>query len=152
MEASLYRIEPIYPGQEVIDQAMLVALLSFVLFYLGCRVIGEHFPFSNFNLYSDTARRKESAAPVFLADGEPAKIWNFVRFSGFNADEFLPDHIPTGLSWMAHEAGRWVAEHPAEGEEGPVEVAYGFRLFSLAEDGRVKERIKILQRGTAWPK
>jgi hypothetical protein len=139
-------------AEDVIETAMLVAALSAVLYYLGCRLIGEHFPFSRFNLYSNTAHREKSAAPVFFADGEAARIWDFERFSGFEPDDFLPARMPTGLSWVAHEAGRWVREHTAEGQAGPVEVAYGFRLFSVGDDGKVREEIEILQRGTAWPK
>ena len=132
---------------------MLVAFISCIVYAIGCRFIGEHFPFSKFNLYSDTSQRTNSAVPVFLADGEPANIWEFDRFSGFSADEFLPQDMPTGLTWMAHEAARWVREHPNEESElGPVKADYGFRVFAVGEDGCIEEEIKVLQSGSAWPK
>lgn len=129
---------------------MLTALLSAVLYFIGCKLIGERFPFSAFNLYSNTAHRDRSATPVFLADGVPAKVWRFDRFSGFENCEFLPDTVPTGLSWMAHEIGRWVQDHVGSGDPGPVQIAYGFRLYSVGENGHVSEEIEILHRGTAW--
>jgi hypothetical protein len=132
---------------------MLAALISCCLYVIGCRVFGEHFPFSNFNLYSDTSRRTHSAVPVFFADGEPANIWEFDRFSGLSADEFLPQEMPTGLTWMVHEAARWVREHPNEESDlGPVKADYGFRVFAVGKDGCIEEEIQILQSGCAWPK
>jgi hypothetical protein len=132
---------------------MLAALISCCLYVIGCRLFGENFPFSNFNLYSNTSQRTHSAVPVFFADGEPANIWEFDRFSGLAADKFLPQDMPTGLTWMAHEAARWVREHPnEESEPGPVKADYGFRVFAVGEDGCIEEEIKILESGCAWPK
>jgi hypothetical protein len=86
---------------------------------------------------------------VFYADGEQANAWDYQQFTGFETTDFLPSDMPTGLSWLAHETGRWIREHASLGESGPVQVQYGFIQYSMGANGRVDEEVVILSRGTA---
>jgi hypothetical protein len=128
----------------------ILAIIAAGLYGLGCKFFGYVFPFDEYNLYAGIGNRDKSAAPVFYADGELAKPWEFHQYCGFESAEFLPSHVPTGLSWRAHETGRWIREHSWQGEPGPVEAQYGFIQYSLDEHGRVHEEVLIVCRGTAW--
>jgi hypothetical protein len=130
----------------------LVSLVAFVLYAIGCKTFGSVFPFDEYSLYSDTSDRRFSAAPVFQAGGVTANPEDFHRFNGFDGFNFLPLDMPTGLSWIALETGRWIGEHASVGMDGPVEVDYGFIKYSIAEEGGIDREVLILCRGTAWPR
>ena len=129
--------------------ALIGPVICFV-YTLGCLLFGNRFPFSKFELYSDSAHRRQGAVPLFLADGNEAKIWEYTAFSGLVPSEFLPSDISTSVTWMVEEARRWVTERPSTAGEGPIEVAFGYRIVRIGEDGTVIEERRILQDGTAW--
>ena len=129
---------------------ILVALSTALVYGFCCWIFGENFPFSRYELYSDSAKRQTSAVIVFLADGVPADVWEYERFSGLIPDEFLPKHISSGLEWFSHEMARWVKDHQEEGPPGPIQVSVGYRLFSIDGDHRLQEDLVILQQGQAW--
>ena len=133
---------------------MLSALIAAVLYGLGCAIFGERFPFSKFNLYSDTTHRSMSAVAVFLADGSVADVWEYHRFVGLSPSEFLAADYPTGSQWVSLELARWIGDHGSEDQSlappGSVAVAIGYRCFRIDGDGLVCEDIKVLQEGLAW--
>ena len=130
--------------------SILVALLAALTYGLGCWLFGENFPFSRYELYSDSAKRESSAVIVFMVDGIPADVWDYHRFSGLSPESFLPDHISSGLEWVSHEMARWVAEHQESGASGPVQVSIGYRLFSVDDEHSLQEELLVLQHGQAW--
>lgn len=131
-----------------IDPA-LISLAAACLYMLGCVKFGYAFPFDAYRLYCDTARRRTSATPIFLAEGLVADPSDFHQFSGFEGVDFLPSTMPTGLSWLAHETGRWITENQADGTVGTVQVQYGFFEFSIMPCGSVKKSLVVLYEGIA---
>lgn len=113
--------------------------------------VRDAFPFSAYSMYSSTALRPEAALPAFFADGEDARVIDFIAFHGMDPEGLEWKHYPCAHHWMVYEAHRWFGEHPAdEGtEEGPVTVSWGFRVFSLDDDGRMEVRYDALLEGTA---
>ena len=116
-----------------------------------CLIVGERFPFSDYNLYGGAASRDQAAVPIFLADGAEVPIHHFGRFSELVADEMYPEGFACSVEWIVREAQRWVEEHAATSGEapGPHRVEWGFRILQF-EDGKLSEETKIVQQGWAW--
>ncbi len=123
-------------------------------YFLLCLRLGERFPFSKYSMYAVTARRKAGAVPVFLADGRPAPIERYTAFSGIDPERISPPPSTCSLEWRVHELRRWLSSHRSEpgAAPGPVSVAVGYRLLALGPDGRLAERLKLVARGSAWPR
>ena len=60
------------------------AAVAFGLYVAGAWLLGERFPFSRFSMYASLGRYQESHVPVFLADGRPAEVRSYARFSAID--------------------------------------------------------------------
>ena len=129
----------------------IIALISAVLYTIGCYVWGGHFPFYKFELYAGAGLRDKAAVPIFFADGKESNIWEYQDFHGIDPEQFLAHGMPTSITWMVEEAAQWVRSHPlTDRPQGPHNVAFGFRVLQLQESGNILEEIVILERGSAW--
>lgn len=125
---------------------MIPALLGFLVFGVIGWFVKNLYPFSAYSMYASVARMRTSNVPMFWAEGQQARVSDFVAFSGIDPDEMMPAHTQCTLTWMVHEAKRWVREHPGDGQ---VEVAWGFVHVVIHEDGRVESEDRVVCRGRA---
>ena len=126
---------------------LLYAAGGFALFALIGWFVKNVYPFSAYSMYASVAAMKESNVPRLWADGEEARVSDFVDYEGFGPDEMMPPHTPCTLHWVVHEAKRWVAEHRGEGGDAVVE--WGFVNVVVGDDGSVRTERRVVCTGRA---
>jgi len=131
--------------------AVGAAALAFAIYASASLLAGEVFPLSRFSMYADARAYGTSHVPVFLADGEPADIRDYRRFSGLDPALMGPGRRICSLGFEVDEAERWVADHTGT-EAGPSSVAYGYVSVRLVDGAVVRGEPEIVTRGTAWPR
>ena len=130
----------------------LWAPLSGLVYFLVSLRVREFFPFSFYEMYSESANRNSGAVPFFLADGKEVPLGRYHRFKGIDPETLYPTGMPCSMEWKVTEAKRWIAAHPAAAGEpaGPVRVQWGFRILSIDADGLLAENVHVVSVGTAW--
>jgi hypothetical protein len=130
------------------------APLAAVAYFLLSLLIGDRFPFSAYKMYASTAQRTEGAVIVCFADGALASVDDYERFAGIDPAAIYPRGLACSLEWQVNEHRRWIERHvaPTGAPDGPVRIDIGYRLLAVDAAGRVSERIRVVARGTAWPK
>lgn len=126
---------------------MIWALAGFVVFAVIGWFVKNLYPFSAYSMYASVAAMRRSHVPKFWAAGEEARVSDYVDFEGIDADAMMPAHTPCTLTWIVHEAKRWVSEHSGTG--GDVEVEWGFIRVDIREDGGVDSEKWVVCRGRA---
>lgn len=132
--------------------AVLIALAAALFYIVGSLVLGDSYPFSKHSMYASTAMRDKGAVPLMLADKQPIEVDELERFQGIDPERLYPRGLPCSLEWQVHEAGRWIRNHlaAADAEPGPVKVSWGFVIVRVNDQGKITEKWRPVQEGTAW--
>ena len=115
-------------------------------------ILGDRLPFSRYEMYSGAALRTEGAVPVFLVDGQPAKVLEYDRFHDLDVGSINSNNWPCFVLREVHETHRWVHDNTAgtDTPKGAHTVAWGYALYSVDEAGVISHRQELLTKGTAW--
>jgi hypothetical protein len=129
---------------------MMWALGGFIFYFVVGYVTENLYPFSAYSMYASVPGMTYSGVPTFFVKGEVAVMSEYVDFVGLNTKRMMPPEMRCTLSWMVYEAERWIMEHKAT-ETGPthVDVAWGYRVVSVEEDGSIHTSVEIACRGRA---
>ena len=108
-----------------------VAGLSFLAFGYASWSIGEHFPFSRYDMYARPAT--EGAIPVVQADGVRTPISSLREIYGIDPDAvLLPDHIPGNMEFRFEEIQDHLRSHRSD-KPGPVDIQIGYTAVKMRD-------------------
>ena len=118
--------------------------------------LGGYVPFAHFPMFRFPTSEGPTAMPLFLADGEPAAIEDYVDFEGLDPERIDVEHrgYACAAEHMFHEQQAWLSAHGSGSGSGSgsgrVGVAVGLRILAVDPGtGRVTITQRIDMRGTA---
>ncbi len=120
------------------------ALIAFLLYFFGGLLFGDWFPFSRFDMFADTANRREGAVPVFLIGERLVDPLSYRGFTGIDPDSLLPAGIPCSMEYRVHEAAAWMRDHTQRGSGSGEELVVAYDFVPSGER-------RVVARGTVWP-